>query len=54
MRRTDYDLAAAAERIRGSGYPQAEQFASTNVLNPPSEEQMIDVFERAAIGAATT
>lgn len=46
FRLTSYDLARAAERIRASGYPRAEQFAATNILNPPSEEQMLEVFER--------
>jgi diadenosine tetraphosphatase ApaH/serine/threonine PP2A family protein phosphatase len=47
LRRTDYDLAAAAERIRKTVYPQAEMFAAQNVLQPPSEAQM-----RAAFGGA--
>jgi predicted phosphodiesterase len=46
LRRTDYDLAAAAERIRATDYPQAEQFATQNVLAPPSEETMLDLFAR--------
>jgi diadenosine tetraphosphatase ApaH/serine/threonine PP2A family protein phosphatase len=43
-RRTDYDLAAAAERVRASAYPQAEGFAAGNILSPPSAEQMLQVF----------
>jgi predicted phosphodiesterase len=43
-RRTDYDLAAAAERIRATDYPQAEDFATRNVLNPASEQSMLDLF----------
>jgi predicted phosphodiesterase len=46
LRRTTYDLEGAAARIRASGYPMAEQFAATNVLNPPTEEQMIAIFEQ--------
>ena len=45
FRHTQYDLEAAAARIRASSYPQAEQFATTNILNPPSEEQMLKAFE---------
>ena len=37
LRHTPYDLANAAERIRGTKYPQAEDFAARNVLQPPSE-----------------
>ena len=47
LRRTDYDLEAAAGRIRRTTYPQAEEFASRNILQPPSEAQML-----AAFGAA--
>ena len=32
---TPYDLAAAADRVRATSYPQAEEFASRNILNPP-------------------
>ena len=49
LRRTAYDLAHAAERIRHSRHPQAEQFAVHNVLQPPSEEEMLAAFERAAV-----
>jgi predicted phosphodiesterase len=46
LRRTDYDLEEAAARIRASGYPQAEEFAARNVLRPPSEQEMLDLFTR--------
>ncbi len=46
-RYTRYDLAAAAARIRASAYPQAEAFAAGNVLAPPSETAMLQVFSRA-------
>jgi len=45
LRRTDYDLQEAAELIRASDYPQAEHFATTSILSPPSAEQMLEVFE---------
>ncbi len=48
LRRTLYDLEKAAELIRGSGYPQAQDFAENNVLKPPLEAQAIEVFERMA------
>jgi predicted phosphodiesterase len=40
MRRTDYDYDAAAARIRATAYPQAKQFATGHVLNPPAEAAM--------------
>lgn len=46
LRHTPYDLAQAAERIRATGYPQAEEFAARNVLQPPSEEATIEAFTR--------
>jgi putative phosphoesterase len=49
LRHTNYDLARAADRIRASGYPQAEQFAAHNVLQPPPEEQMVEVFTKAQL-----
>lgn len=49
LRHTVYDLAAAAERIRATQYPQAAQFASHNVLNAPSAEQMLDLFTRSGL-----
>lgn len=49
LRRTAYDLDRAAERIRRSSYPQAEDFAARNVLRPPSEQQMLELFSRAAL-----
>ena len=44
LRRTLYDFNQAAERIRGTEYPQAEDFAVQSVLTPPSEEKMLEVF----------
>ena len=36
LRRTRYDFTAAAERIRGTTYPDADDFAARYVLPPPS------------------
>ena len=44
LRRTPYDLAAAAERIRATTYPQADEFAARYVLNPPSASEMLALF----------
>ncbi|HEV3483360.1 MAG TPA: metallophosphoesterase family protein [Candidatus Acidoferrales bacterium] len=46
LRHTHYDLAKAVERVRGTQYPQAQEFAARNVLQPPSEEEMLEVFSR--------
>ena len=47
LRRTAYDLDAAAARVRKTSYPQAEEFASRNILQPPSEAQMLAAFGTA-------
>jgi diadenosine tetraphosphatase ApaH/serine/threonine PP2A family protein phosphatase len=49
LKRTDYDLEKAAQRIRGTDYPQAEQFAAGNVLDPPSEETILAVYRNAEL-----
>lgn len=55
LRRTAYDLVNAAERIRSTGYPQAKDFAERNVLQPPSEAEMLRAFALAdAPGSRTS
>jgi putative phosphoesterase len=49
LRHTPYDLTKAAERIRGTNYPQAQDFAARYVLQPPSEGQMLEVFAKAEL-----
>ena len=49
LRYTPYDLAKAAERIRATSYPEAQDFAAHNVLQPPSEKQMLEVFAKAEL-----
>jgi putative phosphoesterase len=49
LRHTSYDLARAAERIRETKYPQAEDFAAGNIVVPPSEEEMLKLFMRAEL-----
>jgi predicted phosphodiesterase len=49
LRHTVYDLPQAAERIRKTKYPQAEDFAAHNVLQPPSEEEMLKLLARAEL-----
>jgi predicted phosphodiesterase len=53
FRHTAYDLANAAEQIRSTAYPQAEDFASRNILNPPTEQEMLEIFTRAEFSANT-
>lgn len=48
-RHTRFDLGAAADRIRATTYPQAADFARGNVLEPPSEADMLELFGRAAL-----
>jgi putative phosphoesterase len=49
LRHTAYDLANAAERIRATAYPQAEDFAARNVLQPPSEASILEMFSQAEL-----
>ncbi len=49
LRHTSYDLAKAAERIRATSYPQAQDFAAHNVLQPPSEKEMLEAFGKAKL-----
>jgi predicted phosphodiesterase len=45
LRRTAYDLEAAADRIRESEWPIAEAFARENVLDVPSRREALDAFD---------
>ena len=49
LRRTSYNLANAAERIRATAYPQADTFAARSVVQPPSERDMLDVFSQGEL-----
>ena len=49
LRRTYYDVEKAAARVRATAYPQAEQFAATSVLQPPTEEATLKLFANAAL-----
>lgn len=49
LRRTRYDLTKAAERIRETNYPQAQDFAEQYLLEPPSEGKMLEVFAKAEL-----
>lgn len=49
LRRTYYDVDRAAARVRATAYPQAEQFAATSILQPPSEEATLKLFAPATM-----
>ena len=49
LRRTDYDLHAAAELVRRTSYPLAEEFATKSILAPPSKQSMIDALTKAGL-----
>jgi predicted phosphodiesterase len=48
LKRTSYDLVQAAERIRATNYPQAQDFAN-GILQPRSEEETIELFSKAEL-----
>ncbi len=49
LRHSHYDLTKAAERIRATQYPLAQDFAANNVLQTPSEREALDVFTKAEL-----
>jgi putative phosphoesterase len=49
LRRTDYDMEKAADRVRRTAYPQAEDFATRSVLSPPSKQIMTEAFSKAEL-----
>ena len=49
LRHTSFHLANAADRIRATAYPQADAFATRNVLQPPTERDMLDVFAQGEL-----
>ena len=49
LRHTSYDLTKAAERIRATQYPQAQEFAARNILEPPTEGETLDAFKRVEL-----
>jgi putative phosphoesterase len=48
FRRTPYDLESAAERIRSSGWPDAEEFVRENLLEVPDGDEASRYFEELA------
>ena len=48
LRRTRYDLEAAAARVRATAYPLAEQ-AAASILEPPAEQATLEQFKNAEL-----
>lgn len=48
LRRTTYDLERAAQRVRASGFPAADE-AANELLQPPDEETMLELYSRAEL-----
>lgn len=44
LRRTDYDVEAAAERLRATSFPRVEELAVRYVMRPPSEADSLRMF----------
>jgi predicted phosphodiesterase len=49
FQRTAHDLAKAAERIRATNYPQAQDFAACKILQPSSEREMLEAFSKVEL-----
>ncbi|MBC7788351.1 MAG: metallophosphoesterase family protein [Anaerolineae bacterium] len=49
LRHTTFDLEKAAERIRDTKYPQSQDFATRNVLQPPAETDMLASFAKVEL-----
>jgi putative phosphoesterase len=49
LRHTAYDLASAAERVRNTKYPQAEDFAARSILQPPPEAEVLAAFAKVEL-----
>jgi predicted phosphodiesterase len=49
LRRTAYDAGTAAERIRRTAFPGADDFAAKFILSAPSEEAMLGAYAKAEL-----
>jgi len=48
LRRTPYDVEAAAELVRETGFPEADELVKEALLHPPSAEEVTAHFESLA------
>jgi predicted phosphodiesterase len=49
LRRTDYDFLKAAEAVRHTGHPLAEELCVRYIVDPPSEDEMLAVYATAEL-----
>lgn len=49
LRHTNYDIEAAAERMRATDYPDVEAFVAQYVLKQPSAAEMLELFTRVSM-----
>ncbi len=49
FRHTSYDLHQADERMRATNYPHVEDFIKQNILQPPSQAEMLAIFSKAEL-----
>jgi predicted phosphodiesterase len=49
LRHTRYDFLRAADRIRRTSYPQANDFAARNIVHPLTEEEALAAFRHAEL-----
>jgi putative phosphoesterase len=49
LRKTPYDVEAAAERVLATGWPDAEAFVNENMRTAIAREEAIPLFERRAV-----
>jgi diadenosine tetraphosphatase ApaH/serine/threonine PP2A family protein phosphatase len=49
LRHTLYDFERAGERVRATGYPEAESLATRDIPQPKPEAEMIERFSKVEI-----
>jgi putative phosphoesterase len=49
FRQTGYDLSKAADLVRQTSYPMADDFAENNLLKVPSEEEALEVLSKSEL-----
>ncbi len=48
LRKTNYDMEAAVERVCKTEYPLAQDFADNNILKPETAHEAVEFFEKMA------
>jgi hypothetical protein len=49
LRKTPYDIEAAAERVLATGWPDAQAFVNENMRTAIAREEVVPLFERRAV-----